>query len=124
MHLREDAEAIAFCRSEAQERARIESDFDEVFRNFARLFRKQRAPNLLQRGFSHLSLALPAVIRADVALSGELKVGCPVQAAGALTAILGRSAYRRQVRERESVRGRHRAPASKERRRVLYGGSA
>lgn len=82
MHLREDAEAIAFCRSEAQERARIESDFDEVFRNFARLFRKQRAPNLLQRGFSHLSLALPAVIRADVALSGELKVGCPVQAAG------------------------------------------
>lgn len=88
MHLREDAEAIPFYRSEAQERARIESDFDEVFRNFARLFRKQRAPNLLQRGFSHLSLALPAVIRADVALSGELKVGCPVQAAGALTAIL------------------------------------
>lgn len=43
----------------------------------------------VQRGFSHPTLALPAVIRADVALSGELEAGRAVPAAAALTTIPG-----------------------------------
>jgi putative ATP-binding cassette transporter len=89
MRLREKAESIAFYRGEAQERAHIDSKFDKVFHNFAKLIRKQRSLNLFQRTFSQLTLVLPAVILAQRVLSGELEVGRAVQAAGAFTAVLG-----------------------------------
>ena len=88
MRLRENAESIAFYRGEAQERAHIDSKFDKVFHNFARLIKKQRALNLFQRSFSQLTLVLPGVILAGGVLSGELEVGRAVQATGAFTAVL------------------------------------
>ncbi len=88
MRLRENAESIAFYRGEAQERAHIESRFDKVFRNFAKLIRKQCSLNLFQRTFSQLTLVLPFMILAGGVLSGELEVGRAVQAAGAFTAVL------------------------------------
>jgi putative ATP-binding cassette transporter len=88
MRLRENAESIAFYRGEAQERAHIDSKFDKVIHNFAKLIKKQRALNLFQRTFSQLTLVLPSVILAARVLSGELEVGRAVQAAGAFTAVL------------------------------------
>ncbi|MDB5932914.1 MAG: transporter ATP-binding protein [Massilia sp.] len=88
MRLRENAESIAFYRGEAQERAHIDSKFDKVISNFARLIKKQRALNLFQRGFSRLTLVLPGVILADGVLSGQLEVGRAIQAAGAFAAVL------------------------------------
>jgi putative ATP-binding cassette transporter len=88
MRLRENAESIAFYRGEAQERAHIDSKFEKVISNFARLIRKQRSLNLFQRTFSQLTLVLPGVILASQVLSGELEVGRAVQAAGAFTAVL------------------------------------
>ncbi|MDB5790204.1 MAG: transporter ATP-binding protein/permease [Massilia sp.] len=88
MRLRENAESIAFYRGEAQERAHIDSKFDKVINNFARLIKKQRSLNLFQRTFSQLTLVLPFVILAEGVLSGELEVGRAVQAAGAFTAVL------------------------------------
>lgn len=89
MRLRENAESIAFYRGEAQERAQIDSTFDKVFTNFARLIRKQRSLNIFQRGFNQLTLVIPSVILADGVLSGRLEVGRAVQAAGAFAAVLG-----------------------------------
>jgi len=89
MRLRENAESIAFYRGEAQERAHIDGRFDKVFRNFARLIRKQCSLNLFQRTFSQLTLVLPFMILAGGVLSGDLEVGRAVQAAGAFTAVLG-----------------------------------
>jgi putative ATP-binding cassette transporter len=89
MRVRENAESIAFYRGEAQERAHIDSKFDKVIHNFARLIKKQRSLNLFQRSFSQLTLVLPGVILADGVLSGELEVGRAIQAAGAFTAVLG-----------------------------------
>ncbi len=89
MRLRENAESIAFYRGEAQERVHIDSKFDKVFHNFARLIKKQRSLNLFQRTFSQLTLVLPGVILAERVLSGELEVGRAIQAAGAFTAVLG-----------------------------------
>jgi putative ATP-binding cassette transporter len=89
MRLRENAESIAFYRGEAQERAHIDSKFDKVIHNFARLIRKQRDLNLFQRTFSQLTLVLPGMILADGVLSGQLEVGRAIQAAGAFTAVLG-----------------------------------
>jgi putative ATP-binding cassette transporter len=88
MRLRENAESIAFYRGEAQERAHIDSKFEKVISNFARLIKKQRSLNLFQRTFSQLTLVLPGVILASQVLSGELEVGRAVQAAGAFTAVL------------------------------------
>lgn len=88
MRLRENAESIAFYRGEAQERAQINSKFEKVIHNFAKLIKKQRALNLFQRAFSRLDLVLPVVILADGVLSGELEVGRATQAAGAFTAVL------------------------------------
>jgi putative ATP-binding cassette transporter len=89
MRLRENAESIAFYRGEAQERAHIDSKFDKVIQNFAKLIKKQRSLNLFQRTFSQLTLVLPGVILADGVLSGQLEVGRAIQAAGAFTAVLG-----------------------------------
>jgi putative ATP-binding cassette transporter len=89
MRVRENAESIAFYRGEAQERAHIDSKFDKVFHNFAKLIKKQRSLNLFQRTFSQLTLVLPGMILADGVLSGELEVGRAIQAAGAFTAVLG-----------------------------------
>jgi putative ATP-binding cassette transporter len=89
MRLRENAESIAFYRGEAQERAHIDSKFDKVIHNFARLIKKQRSLNLFQRTFSQLTLVLPGVILANGVLSGELEVGRAIQATGAFAAVLG-----------------------------------
>ena len=48
-----------------------------MFSNFAKLIKKQRSLNLYQRGFSQLTLVLPAIILANDVLSGELEVGAP-----------------------------------------------
>ncbi len=89
MRLRENAESIAFYRGEAQERANIDSKFDKVIHNFAKLIKKQRSLNLLQRTFSQLTLVLPTVILAEGVLSGRLEVGRAIQAGGAFAAVLG-----------------------------------
>jgi vitamin B12/bleomycin/antimicrobial peptide transport system ATP-binding/permease protein len=88
MRLRENAESIAFYRGEAQERAYIDSRFGAVFKNYAKLIKKQRALNLFQRSFSQLTLVLPMIILANGVLTGELEVGRAIQAAGAFTAVL------------------------------------
>lgn len=88
MRVRENAESIAFYRGEAQERERIEGQFDKVFTNYRRLIKKQRSLNLFQRAFSQLTLVVPSVILADGVLSGQLEVGRAVQAAGAFAAVL------------------------------------
>jgi vitamin B12/bleomycin/antimicrobial peptide transport system ATP-binding/permease protein len=89
MRLRENAESIAFYRGEAQERAHIDSKFDKVFQNFAKLIKRQCALNFFQRTFSQLTLVLPGVLLAQGVLSGELEVGRAIQATGAFTAVLG-----------------------------------
>jgi putative ATP-binding cassette transporter len=89
MRLRENAESIAFYRGETQERTHIDSTFDKVIRNYARLIRKQRSLNLFQRTFSQLTVVLPYVLLAGGVLSGELEVGQATRAAGAFTAVLG-----------------------------------
>ncbi len=88
MRLRENAESIAFYRGEPQERSQLNHRFEAVFSNFAKLIKKQRSLNLYQRGFSQLTLVLPAIILANDVLSGELEVGRAIQAAGAFAAVL------------------------------------
>jgi putative ATP-binding cassette transporter len=88
VRIRENAEAIAFYRGEAQEAWQVGEHFNGVFSNFNRLIRAQLNLNLFQYGFSLMTNVLPYAIIAGRVLSGELEVGRAIQAAGAFAAIL------------------------------------
>jgi putative ATP-binding cassette transporter len=88
VRIRENAEAIAFYRGEAQESRSVGQFFDSVFSNFNKLIRVQLKLNLFQYGYSFLTIILPSVIIAGRVISGELEVGRATQAAGAFAAIL------------------------------------
>lgn len=88
VRVRENAEAIAFYRGEAQEARQIEGHFAAAFDNFIRLIRVQLRLSLFQYAFSFMTVILPSAIIAGRVLSGELEVGRAIQAAGAFAAIL------------------------------------
>lgn len=88
VRIRENAEAIAFYRGEAQESRQVTQHFTEAFNNFNKLIRAQLNLNLFQYSYSFMTIVLPSAIIAGRVLSGELEVGRAVQAAGAFAAIL------------------------------------
>ncbi|MBN8448684.1 MAG: ABC transporter ATP-binding protein/permease [Candidatus Accumulibacter sp.] len=88
VRIRENAEAIAFYRGEAQESRQVAGCFDEVFRNFTKLIKAQLNLNLFQYAYRFMTIILPVAIIAERVLSGELEVGRAIQAAGAFAAIL------------------------------------
>lgn len=89
MRVRENAESIAFYGGEAQERHQLQQRLRATLLNTRRLIRAQFGLNLFQRGFSQVSLLVPAVVLANDVLSGRLEVGQAVQAGGAFAAVLG-----------------------------------
>ncbi|MDP2171833.1 MAG: ABC transporter ATP-binding protein/permease [Rhodocyclaceae bacterium] len=88
VRIRENAEAIAFYRGEAQESWQVGQNFNEAFSNYTKLIRAQLNLNLFQYGYSFMTIILPSVIVAGRVLSGEMEVGRAIQAAGAFAAIL------------------------------------
>lgn len=88
MRVREHAESIAFFGGERQERERLDHRFEQAYRNYNALIRRQCALNLFQRAFSQLTLVIPFAILAGSVLSGEMEVGTAVQAAGSFAAVL------------------------------------
>ena len=88
VRIRENAEAIAFYRGEAQESRQVGRYFDEVFSNFSKLIRAQLNLNLFQYGYRFTTIILPSAIIAERVISGELEVGRAIQATGAFVAIL------------------------------------
>jgi putative ATP-binding cassette transporter len=89
MRVRENAESIAFYGGEEQERHQLQQRLRATLLNTRRLIRAQFGLNLFQRGFSQVSLLVPAVVLANDVLSGRLEVGQAVQAGGAFAAVLG-----------------------------------
>jgi putative ATP-binding cassette transporter len=88
VRIRENAEAIAFYRGEAQESWQIGQYFNAAFANFNKLIRAQLNLNLFQYSYSFMTIILPYSIIAGQVLAGELEVGRAIQAAGAFAAIL------------------------------------
>lgn len=89
MRVRENAESIAFYGGEEQERHQLQQRLRATLLNTRKLIRAQFWLNLFQRGFSQLSLLVPAVVLAGDVLGGRLEVGQAVQAGGAFAAVLG-----------------------------------
>jgi len=88
VRIRENAEAIAFYRGEAQESWQVGRYFNAAFDNFNKLIGVQLKLNLFQYSYSFMTIILPSAIIAGRVLSGELEVGRAIQAAGAFAAIL------------------------------------
>lgn len=88
IRVREHAEAIAFYRGEAQEKAQVRERFRELYRNYLRLLRRTLGLNFFQYAYSFVTLVVPSVIVAPRIISGELEVGRAVQASGAFAAML------------------------------------
>lgn len=88
VRIRENAEAIAFYRGEAQESWQIGEYFNGAFGNYKKLIRAQLNLNLFQYSYSLMTIILPYSIIAGQVLAGEMEVGRAIQAAGAFAAIL------------------------------------
>ena len=88
VRVREHAEPIAFHDGEAREMSALQRIFAAAYTNYQQVLRWQFKLNLFQYAHTFLTIVLPTVIIANDVLSGKLKVGRAIQAAGAFAAIL------------------------------------
>ncbi|NJR62432.1 MAG: ABC transporter ATP-binding protein/permease [Cyanobacteria bacterium CRU_2_1] len=88
VRVRENAEAIAFYRGEAQESEQVWQRFLSAFRNFNRLIRWQLGLNFFQNGYQYFTFLLPALILSPTILSGQQEIGVEAQASTAFRIIL------------------------------------
>jgi putative ATP-binding cassette transporter len=83
VRIRENAEAIAFYRGEAQETERVNNRFMAAFENFKGLIRWELGLNALTNAYEFIPFVLPAIVVAPAVFAGELEVGKVSEAQGA-----------------------------------------
>jgi putative ATP-binding cassette transporter len=83
VRIRENAEAIAFYRGEAQEATQVKYRFLEVFDNVKRLLLWELNLNVLTNAYEFIPFILPALVVAPAIFAGELEVGKVSEAQGA-----------------------------------------
>ena len=83
VRIRENAEAIAFYRGEAQEATQVKHRFLEVFDNVKRLLLWELNLNVLTNAYEFIPFILPALVVAPAIFAGELEVGKVSEAQGA-----------------------------------------
>lgn len=88
MHVRDNAESIAFYRGEAQESGQVRQRFDQAFNNFDRLINWQWNVDLVTTGYGYVDNILPIVVMAPQYFAGAIKIGVIVQAIKAFRQVL------------------------------------
>jgi putative ATP-binding cassette transporter len=83
VRIRENAEAIAFYRGEAQEADQVNNRFMAAFENFKRLIVWELNLNALTNAYEFIPFVLPAIVVAPAVFSGDLEVGKVSEAQGA-----------------------------------------
>jgi putative ATP-binding cassette transporter len=87
VRIRENAEAIAFYRGEAQEATQVKYRFLEVFDNVKRLLLWELNLNVLTNAYEFIPFILPALVVAPAIFAGELEVGKVSEAQGAFVRV-------------------------------------
>jgi vitamin B12/bleomycin/antimicrobial peptide transport system ATP-binding/permease protein len=87
VHLRDNAESIAFYRGEERESTQVVQRFMEAIRNFDLLIGWQRNLDFFTTGYNLFVRALPYLVVAPVYLSGQTDFGTITQAAIAFSQI-------------------------------------
>ncbi|ERT06757.1 ABC transporter family protein [Lyngbya aestuarii BL J] len=88
IHIREQAESIAFYQGQHQEFNQVWNRFKLVFINFKSLIQWQLYLNLFQNSYQYITFIVPGLILAPQIVSGELEVGVVTQAGTAFKTIL------------------------------------
>lgn len=87
VRIRENAEAIAFYRGEAQESNQVKARFLEVFENVKRLLIWELNLNVLTNAYEFIPFILPALVVAPAIFAGEMEVGKVTEAQGAFVRV-------------------------------------
>ncbi|MEM1168559.1 MAG: ABC transporter ATP-binding protein/permease [Cyanobacteria bacterium P01_H01_bin.35] len=88
VHIRDNAESIAFYQGEEQESLQIKQRFAEVFKNFNLLIGWQRNVDFFTTGYRYAVIILPYLIMAPLYFEGKIKYGDITQASFAFGQIL------------------------------------
>jgi vitamin B12/bleomycin/antimicrobial peptide transport system ATP-binding/permease protein len=87
VHIRDNAESIAFYRGEEQESIQVKQRFIEAIRNFDLLIGWQRNLDFFTTGYEYFVAALPYLVVAPIYFSGQVEFGAITQAAVAFRQI-------------------------------------
>ncbi|MGG6238886.1 ABC transporter ATP-binding protein/permease [Nodosilinea sp. AN01ver1] len=87
VRIRENAEAIAFYRGEAQEASQVNNRFMAAFENFKRLIIWELNLNVLTNAYEFIPFVLPAIVVAPAVFAGDLEVGKVSEAQGAFVRV-------------------------------------
>ncbi|MGB5972898.1 MAG: ABC transporter ATP-binding protein/permease, partial [Nodosilinea sp.] len=87
VRIRENAEAIAFYRGEAQEASQVNNRFMAAFENFRRLIIWELNLNVLTNAYEFIPFVLPAIVVAPAVFAGDLEVGKVSEAQGAFVRV-------------------------------------
>jgi len=89
VHIRDNAESIAFYRGEEQESTQIKQRFVEVFRNFNLLIGWQRNVDYFTTGYGYAVVIIPSLFLAPAYFAGKIQFGDISQAGFAFSQVLG-----------------------------------
>ncbi|MBD1830503.1 ABC transporter ATP-binding protein/permease [Microcoleus vaginatus GB1-A2] len=89
VHIRDNAESIAFYRGEEQESTQIKQRFVEVFRNFNLLIGWQRNVDYFTTGYGYAVVIIPALFLAPAYFADKIQFGDITQAGFAFSQVLG-----------------------------------
>ena len=89
VHIRDNAESIAFYGGEEQESAQIKQRFVEVFRNFNLLIGWQRNVDYFTTGYGYAVVIIPALFLAPAYFADKIQFGDITQAGFAFSQVLG-----------------------------------
>ncbi|ERT05480.1 ABC transporter family protein [Lyngbya aestuarii BL J] len=88
IHVRDNAESIAFYQGEEQESIQIKERFMRAFHNFNLLIGWQRNVDYFTTGYRYIVIILPSLIMAPLYFSGEIRFGDITQANFAFSQVL------------------------------------
>ena len=89
IHLRENAESVAFARSEALQKSRLLRRIDEVVANSRHMIAVNRSLGYFVTGYNYMIQIIPALIVAPMFIRGHAQFGEIAQSAMAFTQLLG-----------------------------------
>ena len=89
VHVRDNAESIAFYSGEEQESTQVKQRFVEVFQNFNLLIGWQRNLGYFTTGYKYAVVIIPSLFLAPAYFAGQIKFGDIGQAGFAFSQVLG-----------------------------------
>jgi len=89
VHVRDNAESIAFYRGETREKSQVRDRLLAAVENLRFLIGWQRNLEFFTKGYDYIIIVLPVVVMAPLYFAGQIKFGVVTQAESAFVQVLG-----------------------------------